>query len=488
MNKLTAQIAKLEHRGEKHIKVIIPNTPHARQRIKSVTGRKFSRTHRCWYIPNTFAALEELKQHFRVEALEPLNSRTPPVTNLPKTTTPTSKEATSSNNANTVTSYGFTGQKIRLEKVNAEWIKAFVPYDKKGWIEVIRNVIGRKWDANGKFWLLPNVKNTFRFLKKEIGLKYVDIRFKVEVDIPEHFELPIEQKKRNQKRLSFFEKLNDNQQTAIKQLEQALILKRLSYSTQKTYKHHLAGLFYFHKKVTPEAITTKQVQQYLLHQIKFKKIAESTQNQIINAIKAYWEKVLKRDKSTIEIPRPKKPKKLPNVLSTDEVFQLLSALENIKHKLLLLLIYSAGLRRSEVLNLLKRDINVKRRAIHIKGAKGKKDRYVVLAEVVIPHLDNYLKQYRPTNWLFEGQNGGKYSATSLQKVFHKAVKISKVNPYITLHTLRHSYATHCIEQGHNVKYVQEALGHSSIKTTEIYIHLSSDALRKLKSPIDNMDL
>lgn len=179
---------------------------------------------------------------------------------------------------------------------------------------------------------------------------------------------------------------------------------------------------------------------------------------------------------------------MPSVLSTTEVVEMINVTKNLKHKLALLLIYSAGLRKSELLNLLKRDINIKRQAIHIKAGKGKKDRYVLLAATAIPYLEEYLKQYRPNKWLFEGQNGGKYSGTSLQKIFEKALELSHATPYATIHTLRHSYATHCLEQGQNIKHVQEALGHSSIKTTEIYLHLSSNALQQLQSPIDKLKI
>lgn len=271
-------------------------------------------------------------------------------------------------------------------------------------------------------------------------------------------------------------------------MEAKLTLKRYSMWTMKSYKNNLAGFFHFYKDTTPQAITKEQLSKYLLHLIRFKKISESTQNQIISAVKAYWERVLGRDKEWIDIPRPKKPKKLPNVLSTEEVVELIDVTENLKHKLLLLLIYSAGLRKSEVLNLLKKDINIKRQAIHVKAGKGKKDRYVFLAETVVPYLKDYLKQYRPAKWLFEGQNGGKYSGTSLQKVFEKSLELSHANPYATIHTLRHSFATHCMDQGKNVKHLQEALGHGSLITTEIYLHLSSDALNQLKSPLDNLKI
>ena len=154
----------------------------------------------------------------------------------------------------------------------------------------------------------------------------------------------------------------------------------------------------------------------------------------------------------------------------------------------MLLIYSSGLRLGELTNLLVRDINVNRRHIHVKGGKGKKDRYVTLAKTVIPFLEKYKKQYLPAHWLFEGQSGGKYSKRSVQEIFKKALQKSRVNPYATVHTLRHSYATHCVENGHNLKAVQDALGHESPETTQIYLHLSSTALGKLQSPIDKLKL
>lgn len=282
--------------------------------------------------------------------------------------------------------------------------------------------------------------------------------------------------------------MTEPQQVAIQKTVERLILERLSDSTQKTYKHHLAGLFYFYKTILPEEISKAQVEQYLLHQIKFKKIAESTQNQIINAVKAYWERVLKRDKAWINLQRPKRPKKMPNVLSTEEVVLLLDSIQNLKHQLILLLIYSSGLRLGEVVNLLNKDINIHRQHIHIKGGKGKKDRYVALADTVLPFLADYKKQYKPTHWLFEGQYGGQYSKRSVQAIFKKALRKSRVNAYATVHTLRHSYATHCVEDGHNLKAVQDALGHASPETTQIYVHLSTKSLKQLKSPIDKLKI
>ncbi len=383
----------------------------------------------------------------------------------------------------------FIGKKIILQKANEAWLRLWVAYDKKGWIEVVKNIPGRKWETEGKYWLIPNVKDSYRLLKNHIGMIHLAFQFKISAAIPEAF-VPSKKvlDKKGPFKKSFFEQLTAPQQVAIQKTIERLILERLSYSTQKTYKHHLAGLFYFYKTILPEEISKEQVEQYLLHQIKFKKIAESTQNQIISAVKAYWEKLLKRDKTWLNIQRPKKPKQLPNVLSKEEIIRLLNSVENQKHKLILLLIYASGLRLGEVVKLLNRDINISRRHIHIKGGKGKKDRYVALAETVLPFLEAYKQQYKPSYWLFEGQYGGQYSKRSVQNIFKKAVKLSKVNAYATVHTLRHSYATHCVEDGHNLKAVQDALGHASPETTQIYLHLSAKTLQQLKSPIDSLKI
>ncbi|MEM9889127.1 MAG: tyrosine-type recombinase/integrase [Bacteroidota bacterium] len=379
------------------------------------------------------------------------------------------------------------GEQIIFNQSSDEWIAAFVPYDKRGWVSVIKNIVGRRWLKKQKCWELPYVKSSFRLLKKHIGLNHCHFNFEIKADIPETFEPVLPKNIKRTIKKTGFELLNTIQKDEVTRLKEQLTLERLSPATLKAYSNHLTSLFVFYKDFHPHDITNKNVQQYLLHQIRFKKIAESTQNQIINAVKAYWERVLKRPKAWIEIPRPKRPKQLPNVLSTEEVVKLVESPKNLKHKLILLLIYSSGLRLGEVTSIRTKDINVNRRVIHIKGAKGKKDRYVVLANSVIPYIDKYIKQYKPSRWFFEGQHGGQYSKRSVQNIFHKALEQSKINAYATVHTLRHSYATHCVEAGYNLKFVQEALGHESLKTTERYLHIASEALRKLKSPLDNLD-
>jgi integrase/recombinase XerD len=185
--------------------------------------------------------------------------------------------------------------------------------------------------------------------------------------------------------------------------------------------------------------------------------------------------------------RPKKEKTLPNVLSKEEVKMILEAHTNIKHKVMLSLIYSCGLRRSELLNLKPSDIDSKRGIVIIRKAKGKKDRIAPLSEKILILLREYYKLYKPQTWLFEGQEPNvQYDERSLSNVLNQALKKTSITKPVSLHWLRHSYATHLLESGTDLRYIQELLGHKSSKTTEIYTHVSTREIQKIKSPFDNL--
>jgi len=213
-----------------------------------------------------------------------------------------------------------------------------------------------------------------------------------------------------------------------------------------------------------------------------------TENQAINAIKFYYEKVLGRPVRKYYVQRPKKGWNLPNVLSEIEVQQIFSNTENLKHKAILSLIYSAGLRRGELINMKIEDIDSKRMYVIIRQGKGRKDRYSILSEKILDLLRRYFKDYRPKKWLFEGQFGGQYSETSVHNILKAAVKKSGIRKKVTVHTLRHCFATHLLEHGVDLRYIQELLGHRSPKTTEIYTHITQRGLGKIKSPLDNLDI
>ena len=216
-------------------------------------------------------------------------------------------------------------------------------------------------------------------------------------------------------------------------------------------------------------------------------LSSSYQNQIVNSIKLYF-KTCRDTKIEIDkIHRPKRAKVLPNVLSKEEVKKILDAHSNLKHKAMLSMIYSCGLRRSELLNLKFSDIDSKRNIVIIRQSKGKKDRIAPLSPKILAMLRTYYKEYKPKNWLFEGQKQGEqYSEKSLQSVLKQALQKVGITKPVTLHWLRHSYATHLLESGTDLRYIQELLGHSSSKTTEIYTHVSTKNIQQIKSPFDDL--
>jgi len=227
---------------------------------------------------------------------------------------------------------------------------------------------------------------------------------------------------------------------------------------------------------------------YAYHQllIKQKKISRSTQNQSINAIKFYLEQVLGRDRQYFKLERPKKTKTIPEVLSEEEVAIILKATDNLKHKAILTTIYAAGLRVGELLNLKISDIDSHHMRIWVREGKGCKDRLTTLSPHLLKLLRVYYKRYRPQEYLFEGPQGSPYSPTSVRKILARACSRAGIRKKVRPHTLRHSFATHLLEQGTNLRYIQQLLGHTSVKTTEIYTHVSSKNLQTIHSPLDRM--
>ena len=272
----------------------------------------------------------------------------------------------------------------------------------------------------------------------------------------------------------------------LRKYKDLLIQKRYSQNTQEIYCSYFKDYCIYFRKEELENITTAQINSYIIDLIKSKNISISQQNRRINVIKFYYEKILGREKQYYELHRPKKEHKLPKVLSKNEVKRIFDVTTNLKHKCILMLIYSAGLRRSELLNLTPTDIDSERMVITINGAKGKKDRISLLSDNLLQLLRQYYKEYRPKKYLFEGQNGGKYSPTSVANILKKAAQKAGIRKNVTPHMLRHSFATHLLEQGTDLRYIQELLGHENSKTTEIYTHVSKKAIDKIINPIDDL--
>jgi integrase/recombinase XerD len=266
-----------------------------------------------------------------------------------------------------------------------------------------------------------------------------------------------------------------------------MISRNYSENTINTYRNALiVFLKYYHEKPIEE-ITNKDVINFNVDYIKAKGYSVSMQNQTVNAIKLFFTFAKGLKIEVEKIHRPRSEKKLPNVLSKEEVKAILNALTNLKHKAMLSLIYSCGLRSSELINLELTHIDSKRNLLIIKKAKGFKDRIAPLSNKTIDMLREYVKATKPEKYLFEGLNKGeKYDARSLQLVLKTALQKADVKKKVTLHWLRHSYATHLLEAGTDLRYIQEILGHKSSKTTEIYTHVSTRSIQNITSPFDDL--
>ena len=276
--------------------------------------------------------------------------------------------------------------------------------------------------------------------------------------------------------------------SALNQIEDKLLVRNYSPSTRNTYLQMIRGYLEYFPDDDLASLSKDQIVDYQKHLIQERQVSISYQNQSINALKFYFEKVLGRDRETYHIDRPKRERKLPLVLSKEEVASILMSNPNLKHRAILTTIYSGGLRISEAIQLKISDIDSANGRIFIQGGKGKKDRVTLLSPKLLKLLRTYYKRYRPKLWLFEGPSQGRYSSTSIQAILRHALKRANILKRATVHTLRHSFATHLLEDGVNLRYIQMLLGHSSSKTTEIYTHVTKTRLSDISSPLDKLDI
>ncbi len=319
-------------------------------------------------------------------------------------------------------------------------------------VKKIKTIKGRRWNPDKKVWIIP-----YTVINLE-QLKSLFFTGRVKFD----FEL-------------------------IEEMKSLLKLKGYSNQTIKVYSSHINSFVSYIDKSLRD-ITEDKIKDYMLFLLKERELSHSFVNQAISAIKFMIFQVLKKEMSIVNIPRPKKERKLPKVLSEEEAWRILNILDNEKHKTILYLVYSAGLRVSEVVNLKCEDIDSDRMLIRVKQGKGRKDRYTILSKVALKQLRKYYKDYNPDNWLFPGAKPNSHlSKRTVQKVFSNACCKAKITKDVSVHTLRHSFATHLLENGISLRYIQELLGHKSSKTTEVYTHVSNDKKSKIESPLDKFD-
>jgi site-specific recombinase XerD len=336
-------------------------------------------------------------------------------------------------------------------------------------INQVKQIDGRHWSRTLKAWFIPDTQtNRQRFDLNEFMGASEESFDKTD----EHMDIIL-------------------CQSLLEQVRNKIKLKGYSDQTLKSYNNHLKKFLKdisVHKN--PLSVTKADIEQYLLNRQKLKSYSESDINSHINAIKFLYEQVLGHDRMLFYLPRPEKPLQLPKVLGEHELERMFRSVSNLKHKAILLTAFSCGLRVSEVTRLKVSDIDHERMQVLIERSKGKKDRYVTLSPVVQDILNQYIRIYKrkPGEYLFEGQEPGKpYSARSAQAIFNKAVKAAGIAKEVTFHALRHSYATHLLEKGVDIKYIKELLGHFDIKTTERYLHVAREKLVHIKSPLDYLD-
>jgi integrase/recombinase XerD len=272
------------------------------------------------------------------------------------------------------------------------------------------------------------------------------------------------------------------------EFREMLVRKRYSESTRRNYCVQIRNFMAYLNGNGIDQIDDEQIRKYILYLVNVKKQSSATQNVAVNAIKFYLEHVQSGERKIYYNERPRKTKQLPIVLSEEEIEKLFSGTKNIKHKAIMYLLYSGGLRISELLNLRWRDIDLDRSVIYIRMGKGSKDRVTLLSRTAYDFLIYYRKKYPTVDYVFEGVGGGEYSARSVNNIIKRCAACVGLKKNVSAHTLRHSFATHLLEHGTDLRYIQALLGHESSRTTEVYTHVTRRGFEKLKSPLDNLGI
>lgn len=355
----------------------------------------------------------------------------------------------------------------------------------------VKKIKGVRWSLTNGCWYLPCNRNHYNLLcAAAAGLADIDIYllkkylhqkrgFVADANLPVH---------KATAGIIQMHPLNEQNLLALIAYRNLLTVKKYSHETVKSYCNNFHHLLRLLGAINVYDLNKERLQSYLLWLVEKKDYSTSYLNTTINAIKFYFEQVLNRDKEYYDLPRPRATKKLPDVLAEEEVTSIIQSITNIKHKAIIMTGYSTGLRASEIVNLKIRNIDKLRMTIKVEGGKGNKDRYVPYSTTLQEVLREYYIKYRPAEYVFEGAGGGQYCVRSAQEVLANAKLKLKITKKGSLHLLRHSFATHLLEGGTDIRYIQELLGHENIKTTLRYAHVTPKAIRKIQSPLDKLKL
>ncbi|HEX6334237.1 MAG TPA: site-specific integrase [Flavisolibacter sp.] len=356
----------------------------------------------------------------------------------------------------------------------------------------ITKVPGVKWSRTHGIWYVPLTRDSYSEVRNALGsYARVDTSELKQYLDQRRVQLSVNQGKKVSRVFhGIIQKfpLAEGNLRAYDRFEAMLRLMGYSRNTIRVYCNEFHLLLRLLKKVCVDDLRKEHLMSYLLWLMQKRNYSEIHIHTTVNALKFYFEKVLGRDREFYELPRPKKRETLPPVLSEQELVRMLNQVENLKHRCLLMTAYGAGLRVSELVQLRVGDIDSERMLIHVRLGKGKKDRMVPLSVKLLEVLRVYYRLYRPKEYLFEGAGGGPYSVRSAQIVLAGAKKRAGITKKGGIHSLRHSYATHLLEAGTDIRYIQAFLGHQSLATTMIYTHVSQVKIGSFTSPLDRLDL
>jgi integrase/recombinase XerD len=344
----------------------------------------------------------------------------------------------------------------------------------KTWIDRLRKTTDAKWSKTLRAWHIADTEENRKKCKLQTQVAQTTNTIQ----------------EKNSNRVIYKQRIIDPINAhVLPNLKQQLVLKAYSPSTHKTYINEVSVFLQHIGNREADKITAINLKAYLQYCLEKLKLSENTIHSRLNALKFYYEQVLKNEKLFFEIPRPKKHLQLPKVLSETELKRLFDAASNLKHKAILFVAYSAGLRVSEIINLRLQDIDREREQLFIHCSKGKKDRYVRLSPMVLDVLEQYYKlsKVKPITYVFEGmEKGTPYTIRSAQQIFSDCKYKAGIIKSVSFHSLRHSFATHVLEKGVDIRFIKEILGHFDIKTTERYLHLRRDVIINIESPLDTL--
>ena len=482
------QTSKINHKGEDRLKLVFTYNDFIINKIRHIDGAVWSKSLRAWHIPFPEEAFGKFKKLFP-DIVVPDTAGSANMSDTEELTEATNEPPAQASSVKAQSEVK-TAAKTELQNVtqhngiaieiSPKQITVTMPKNETD-IQFIRTFNYVRWNSNKFCWVIPNYGKNIDLLKNYFGQRITNI--KTVIALPQN---PTLNYAANEviTDLPLLDKVNHDEIAAFKQWMEH---KRYSESTIKTSIQSITTFLRFIKPKRSTDATNDDMVRFVHQFMLPKKLSQSYQNQTVNAARLFFKTIQGSKLITEQIERPRPEHKLPNVLSKEDVAAILQASQNLKHRTMLSLIYACVLRRGELLNLKPENVDAKRHLLIIVNAKGKKDRVIPISDKVIVMLREYYKIYRPRIWLFEGQEPGtQYSETSLQKVLKHALDQAKIKKPVTLHWLRHSYATHLLEAGTDLRYIQELLGHKSSKTTEIYTHVCKQSLLKISIPFDNL--